>query len=198
MKRIALFGGGFNPVHNQHIINAEEALKQYDLDEIWFIPSKHHAFKGEIGDVSSDDRLKMIQLAIKANKKFKINTYELEQTNTQYSIDTINYFLLSFPDTKFYLLIGGDNLSTFHLWHKPSEILSKIELLIVERAGDVNKLNESLHHFLPHVHSVKCEQSSLSSSQIRKLLKEEKSIRYFVPENVYTFIKENKLYRGME
>ena len=90
MKQIGLYGGAFNPIHNQHLINAQNALEQCKLDEIWFVPTMYHALKGEIDTISSDSRIDMIEQAIKYEIKFKLNRTEIDSSETNYTYNTIN------------------------------------------------------------------------------------------------------------
>lgn len=194
MKQIGLYGGAFNPIHNQHLINAQNALEQRNLDEIWFVPTKHHAFKGEVDTIDSVDRIKMIELAIGNEPKFKLDKTEIESAETNYTYNTINTLEKSYANVRFHLIIGGDNISNFHLWKHATSILDKVCIICCARKDDQNKFHESLQNHQKEINFVSAPESDLSSSYLRNALKEEKSIRYYVPAEVAEFIKTHQLY----
>jgi len=194
MKKIGLYGGAFDPIHNQHLINATRAYEQLGLDEVWFIPSKEHAFKGSINRIDTNLRLKMIELALKDEPHFHLNKIELEAHTTQYTIDTVNQLKKRYPDDVFYLIIGGDNLDSFHLWKSAELLLKNVQLVCSKRKGVENRLDESLADYSGSVHFLTGSESDLSSSFIRNTLREGNSIRYYVPKAVETFVLKHKLY----
>lgn len=193
-KRVGLLGGGFNPIHNQHIANALESYKQMNLDEIWFIPTKHHAFKGQIDTLDDIHRIHMIELAIQEQSNFKLEQIELESKETNYTVNTVRILKEKYPNTNFNLIIGGDNISSFHKWKDAIKLMDMVEIICCRRLGDSNKLDRSLSKYERNIHFLKMEQTDISSTFIRNALKAGESIRYYVPDVVYEYIKQHKLY----
>lgn len=113
MKKIIIFGGSFNPIHNGHVMIATKALEQINADRIYFVPTHKSTFKQPF-NISDVHRKKMIQNIIKQNDKFHFNWFELNTKNEK-SYLTVKYFKKKFENAQIYFLIGSDNLEKFHL-----------------------------------------------------------------------------------
>ena len=113
MNKIGILGGTFNPIHTVHLQMAGAACNQYDLDEVWFMPSNHPPHKEESDIVSNEHRQRMIQFAISCCKKFRFSDFEYSRPGTTYTSDTLSLLHESYPDTQFYFIMGEDSLRDF-------------------------------------------------------------------------------------
>lgn len=188
---IGLFFGSFNPVHTGHLLIADYFLEFASLDKIWFIVSPQNPFK--INDKLIDEklRLEMLNIAIKNNERFEASDAEFGLERPSYTVNTLKYLRTKFPEQTFFPIIGGDNLQTFHLWKDYENILEHHEILVYRRAGYIENKELSGH---PKIKIYDVPLLNISSTYIREMLQNGKSIRYIVPKNVENFIIENKLY----
>ena len=126
-QKIGLFGGTFDPVHTGHLIIAEIIREALQIDRILFIPAKIHAFKNNQHIQSSRYRLRMLELAIEDNPSFFVSDLELKKKGTSYTIDTIRILRQQYPEDqyKLYFLMGADNITQFHKWKEPDELVKR-------------------------------------------------------------------------
>lgn len=183
--KIGIFGGAFDPIHNGHLIMAQSALDDLSLNQIIFIPSGNHVFKNDVLDAKN--RIKMIDLAIKDNKKFVQSNIEINQEKS-YTIDTLKKLVKIYPKDELYFLAGCDILNSIKNWKQPEKIKNYAKVVIFNRPGYKKKSN-ILNATFKNYYSFK-----ISSSEIKQKIKEKKSIKYLVPKEVENFIKKNKLY----
>ncbi|WP_082233769.1 nicotinate-nucleotide adenylyltransferase [Halobacillus massiliensis] len=187
MKRIGILGGTFDPPHIGHLLMAEHVYEQMELDEIWFIPSHIPPHKQQ-ASVSSIDRLQMVKEAIKSNPHFHLNSIEIEREGKSYTYDTIKALIEQYPDHSFSFIIGGDMIQYLSKWHKIDELARLVQFIGVGREGyepDDRQYNVKMA-VLPRI--------DISSSMIRDRAANGQSIRYFVTDDVFNYIKENALY----
>ena len=189
MKRLGILGGTFDPIHLGHLRMAQVVLEKMRLDKVIFVPSNLPPHKSGFGLSSSDIRLKMVKLAVKGNSHFRVSSFEVKREGKSYSIDTIRYFAKIFPKAKIFFIIGYDALAKLHQWKAIDEILKMVEFVVVNRPG-----NFATPHRIKH-HSILMPGMDVSSSKIRKLVKQKKSIRYLVPEAVREYMEQNNLYK---
>lgn len=191
MKTIGLFFGSFNPVHVGHLIIANYILNHSDLEEVWMVLSPHNPHKKKESLANDYDRLHMLNLAIGDNPKLKSSDVEFSLSKPSYTIDTLTHLSEKYPDKSFSLIMGGDNLGTFHKWKNYEKILEYYSIVVFARPGySLGELSEhnkvSVLSDTPLLH--------ISASYIRKLRKEGSSIQYLVPDLVYKSIEESSLY----
>ncbi|MFH1663580.1 MAG: nicotinate (nicotinamide) nucleotide adenylyltransferase [archaeon] len=188
--KIGLFGGSFDPVHSGHLIAAEKVLEKGLCDKIWFMPCYQNPLKKKLSDAIH--RKKMIELAIKGKKGFELNELELNKKKITYSIDSVKELKKMFPEDTFYFIIAEKGLNEFHKWKNHVELLKEVKFIIVS-VFDSAKIPDVVkkHHPILVQPSL---SSNLSSTMIRKGLKEQKDVSVFLPEKVFEYIKENKLY----
>lgn len=198
-KAIGILGGTFNPIHNAHLAMAESALKQAELDEIWFMPSKNppHKSNGEI--VAQEHRSKMIQLAIGSNPYFIFSDYELQRDGITYTAETLKKLKKDYPQYIFHFIMGGD--SFFHLeeWYHPEEILSNCKILAISRDGATTE--QMQHHkeylnekYQGNIQIIKMETMDISSTKIRQEIQKGNDTSY-VPKKVLEYIQNHQLYQ---
>lgn len=189
-KRIGLMGGTFNPVHQQHLLMAEQARIQCKLDEVWFIPTNQPPHKAYRDDVTNAERLCMLKLATEDNPYFKVEAVEMEREGKSYSYDTVKLLTKRYPNDSFYFIIGGDMIEYLPKWYKIDELVNMVQFIGVERAGyEV----ASPYNIL----QIEAPVSALSSTYVREQCAKRRSIRYLVPSKVATYIEERGLYHGL-
>jgi len=184
--KIAIYSGSFNPVHKGHIAIAEAALEQ-GYDEVWLVVSPHNPHKTELDLWPCEDRLKMVELAVRHSPRLKASDCEDRLPRPSYSINTLDFLQKSFPGNKFRLLIGGDNLQTFHLWKSYQQIIDSFGLIVYPRfSGDNDELGND-----PNIQRIQAQLLDISSSEIRKRLSENRSIQGLVSTEVENYILQN-------
>ncbi|MBU0676645.1 MAG: nicotinate-nucleotide adenylyltransferase [Verrucomicrobia bacterium] len=200
-QRIGIFGGSFNPVHNGHLIIAQDALDHFELDQVLFIPSAVPPHKTNTELIDESHRVAMLERAIEGDPRFQVNAVELDRGGTSYSIDTVKALQAIYPGDELFFIIGGDSLLELHTWKDIDELISLCEFIILARPGsqiqdldpEVLKLPaEAVGRLLGNIamgHVVE-----ISSSDVRMRVAEGLSIRYLVPDAVEMYIYEHRLY----
>jgi len=206
MNSIALFGGTFNPIHCGHLTIAEEVRTRFKLDKVIFVPTFIPPHKNDTDLIDAHLRTIMVYLATVSNPSFEVSTFEVEKGGTSFTIDTVKYFRQNLGEqAKIYFILGADMLMEIASWKNIRELLSLCHFIAVPRPGfDVQKILKQ--YFLT---AKDCEFSSellekvsveelpmfdISSSDIRRRVREWKSIKYLVPETVEDFIHNQKIY----
>ena len=190
--KIGLFFGSFNPVHVGHMIIANFMATQTDLDEVWFVVSPHNPLKPK-GSLARDyDRLHLVRLAIGDNPGMRASDIEFGLSQPSYTIDTLAYLKEKYPHYQFVLIMGGDNLATFHKW-KNNDILIRDHQLYVYRRPDHPTPETLAHH--PQVHYFDVPMMHISASYIRRAIRNGHSVRYLVTEPVFEYLEGSSLYR---
>jgi nicotinate-nucleotide adenylyltransferase len=219
--RLGIFGGTFNPIHNGHLIIAEQVREKFGLSRILFIPCNIPYHKVQCS-ISASHRLAMVKLAVKDNPGFKASDIEIKRGGLTYSIDAIRYFKKIYPtDTQFYFIIGADSLPELPLWREINTLFKLCRFVSVDRLPNTSgslassrrsgrfggtgftrpqelessrarKLVRSLRGRISYSSSPLID---ISSTQIRKRIKQKQSIKYLVPMEVQKYISKHKLYR---
>lgn len=188
--RIGLLGGTFNPIHIGHLILAEEAYYKLKLDKVVFVPSFVPPHKTIEGDIKPQDRLKMVGLAIKGNPAFEVSTYEIESKKRSYSVDTLKEFRRLYgEEAQLYFITGSDSLKDLFSWKDINDIFKMSKFIVAPRPG------YPLKDLPKEAEAVVITPIEVSSEDIRRRIKEGRSIRYLVPEDVRRYIDERGLYR---
>lgn len=188
MKKVGLFGGTFDPVHITHLIAAQQALQSVSLDEIWFVPSSVPPHKAK-AHTSGEHRLNMLQQAIRSREEFRTCDVELKREGPSYTVDTVRQLVAAYPRHTFYFIVGGDMVATLHQWNEIDILAEKVTFIGLARPG------YAFAKTTPYpVLQVEMPQMDVSSSMIRQWVQEGRTIRYLVPDAVYDYIKENRLY----
>jgi nicotinate-nucleotide adenylyltransferase len=193
--RIGLYFGSFNPIHLGHIQLAKQALLQGTLDKIWLIVSPQNPFKENHQLAPEHHRVAMAQLACANEAAIEVNTIELELPRPSYTIHTLRTLIQQHPETHFYLIIGEDNLPSFHLWKDYTAILSMVELFVYPRSEAQQDLPISLAPFQNRIHWLKGELLPVSATEIRLGIAEGKSVSGNVTPAVLDYIEKHQLYR---
>lgn len=200
VKKVGILGGTFNPIHMGHLIMAELALEQFQLEKVIFMPSKNPPHKQGAFIASDEHRKQMIELSIKGNKKFELSTLELEREGITYTVDTLNYLVNNFPEEEYYFIIGADSLFQLETWKEPKKILGLANIVAATRYHIAVEVMKEQVRYLENTYTGKIEildipTIELSSKSIRERIESGKTIRYFTPEKVHEYILANKLYQ---
>ncbi|HOZ30702.1 MAG TPA: nicotinate (nicotinamide) nucleotide adenylyltransferase [Bacteroidales bacterium] len=182
-NEILLFFGSFNPIHNGHLAIANYLTEFYNFKELWFVVTPQNPVKKSNTLLNDRDRQYLVQMAIDGYPKFKVSDIEFYLPKPNYTINTLTYLSEKYPKNKFSLLIGGDNLESFHKWKNYRKILENYKLYVYKRPGcEVQEFEDA------NITILDAPQMEISSSFIRKAIKEEKDVRFFLPETVYQYI----------
>lgn len=213
---IGLIGGTFNPVHLGHLRAGEETKEILNLDEICFVPALTPPHKKSKDIANASDRLNMLKIAIEGNPGFKVLDMELKRKAPSYTIDTLKKLKLNNPDNKFYFILGTELFTRIDTWKSYKSLFKYANFVILNRPGyyeiDLNHLfplalkNEFRYSYkeksidvFEHKNSnklifINIDGIKLSSTKIRNLIHENKSIKYLVPEKIEKYILDNRLY----
>jgi nicotinate-nucleotide adenylyltransferase len=196
LTRLGIFGGAFNPIHTAHLIIAEDVREQMYLDKVLFIPYANPPHKDPDALLDAGTRLELINAAIKDNVHFESSDIEIVngRTSRTYTVDTLMHLHEMYKDkqTKFYLIIGIDNLIELHTWKEPGKLFRLSEVLVLNRPGFL--IQDVKNEFYNQVTFIPAPDINISSSDIRHRIKEKRSIKYLVPAEVEREILGKKLY----
>ncbi len=201
-QKIGLLGGSFNPVHSGHLILAQDAMEQAELDEIIFIPCAVPAHKDPGSLISFEHRFSMLELAIEDNPDFSVSEVENRRNGISYTIDTIRYLKQMHPDAEFHFIIGSDSLPELQSWMKIYELLEECQFVIMARPGfkasEMTKERINLRDPWPErlrERVITGHEIEISSTDVRMRVAEGMSIRYLVPAAVEMYIYEHSLFQ---
>jgi len=189
--KIGLFFGSFNPVHIGHLIIANYFVSFTDLNQVWFVVSPQNPFKNTSTLLNEHHRLHMIKSAIDGEKNLKVSNVEFNLPRASYTVDTLAYLKEKYPAHQFSLLIGSDGFQNINKWKNYEVILKNYPVYIYERRGFTIK-----ETFGATVHIHKVPLIDISSTLIRDLIRQKKSIRFFVPDIVKEEIESGGYYRS--
>ena len=196
---IGVLGGTFDPVHNGHLIVAEEAKTRLNLVEIIFVPAGQPWLKAAKPISPAEHRLQMLRLAIADKPYFKLSTIEIERTGPSYTIDTITELRDKFgSEDELFFILGWDSLAELPQWREPSRLIKMCYLVAVPRPGyprpKLKTLEVIIRGLSQRVMLMKKPEIDISASAIRERVARGLSIRHLVPEPVNRYIKEHRLY----
>jgi len=188
--RIGLYFGSFNPIHNGHLIIANCVLNESDLKRIWFVVSPQNPFKNDDLLLKANKRLNLVKKAIAADERLRVSDAELHLPTPSFTVNTLAYLKRKYSRHRFSIIMGGDSFSAIDQWKDFERIVRSYRIFVFRRHGfDVqNRVSGDIT-------ILKAPLIDISSTEIRKLIREGKSIRYLVPENVRKEIEEKGYYR---
>lgn len=197
-KTIGILGGTFDPIHYGHLILAQNALEQFSLDKILFIPSGRSYMKESVTDAAI--RYEMTALAISGNPDFIISDIEASRPGNSYTCETLEALKAQNPYTKYAYIIGADTLFSMESWYEPERIFAAGSILCAVRVGyDMEKLNhkknELIRKYQADIQLLEDKSFDISSTEIRKRITQGKNVSYYLPESVIQYIREKNLYR---
>lgn len=206
MKSVALFGGTFNPIHHGHLAIAEEVRAKFNLDKVIFVPTFAPPHKESMDLVDAKKRLIMVHLAAVSNPCFEVSNIEVDRGGKSYTFDTVKYFSQHFGEkVQLYFIVGADMLAEIATWKNIEELVKICRFIAVSRPGyDVQKIfNQcflasenyvAASNLLENIILENTTMLDISATDIRRRVKEWKSIKYLLPEPVEQFIHNNHLY----
>lgn len=187
---IGLYFGSFNPIHVGHLIVANHIVEHSAIDKIWFVVSPHNPLKDSDSLLNEYARLHLVQLAIENNNKFRASNVEFQLPKPSFTIDTLAYLTEKFPLEQFSVIMGSDSFQNIHRWKNYEHLIANYDLIVYQRPGfDIKEKHNARLTIL------QAPLLEISSTFIRKQIKEGKSIRYIVPETVWEYIVENRYYK---
>lgn len=199
-KRVGLFFGTFNPIHVGHLIIANHLVQHADLNEVWLIVTPHNPMKEKATLLDDYHRLAMVRIAVEDNPKLKASNIEFELPKPSFTSSTLAYLREKFPKQRFTLIMGEDNIRSFHKWKNYQSILRDHDILVYPRidtdaslALERNNTSEILSN--PKVSVVDAPLMKLSASFIRKSIREKRDVRYLLTEPVWKYIDEMNFYK---
>ncbi|MEX2349809.1 MAG: nicotinate (nicotinamide) nucleotide adenylyltransferase [Flavobacteriaceae bacterium] len=193
MKKIGLYFGSFNPIHIGHLVIANHIAEHSNLDEIWLVVTPHNPFKKKKTLLDDHHRMELVNRACEGYEKIKGSDIEFKLPQPNYTINTLVYLKEKFPEYQFCLLMGEDNLNTFHKWKNYEEILKEHPIYVYPRKADNDQENQFTHH--PDIVHIDAPIMEISSTHIRKAIKAGKNVRPLLPTEVWNYIDEMNFYR---
>ncbi|MFO7798185.1 nicotinate (nicotinamide) nucleotide adenylyltransferase [Rhodohalobacter sp.] len=190
MKRIGLFGGSFDPVHNGHLEAVNSFLDSGLIDEIWILLTPVPPHKTDQRKTDFEHRYNMLKLAFQESDNTKISDIEKDLPKPSYTLQTIHHLKNQYPDYTFFLCLGEDSLQSFHKWHKYDQILEECTLMVVDRPGSDHSGVGS--EILEKTIFVDHKPMNISSTEIREA--PDSFALMNLPDEVQNYIQKNNLY----
>lgn len=200
-RKIGVMGGTFDPIHHGHLVAAEEALYALKLERVIFIPTGDSFHKPQNRISSPEDRYMMTSLATLENDNFRVSRIEIDRHEPSYTVDTLREMRHWFPqgEASFYFITGIDAVSTMMGWHEHESLPELCSIVAVSRPGYEKEGADSLRSFPDFFKNaiipLTIPSLSISSTEIRKRVREGKNIRYLIPQLVEQYIRKKGLYR---
>lgn len=192
-KKIGLYFGTFNPIHVGHLTIANYLVEFSDLDAVWMVVTPHNPHKKKKTLLEDVHRLAMVRIALEDYPKLKASTVEFDLPQPNYTVNTLAHLEEQYPDSDFCLIMGEDNLKSFHKWKNYEVILERYQIYVYPRVSE----GGVEHQFKGHKKITKVDAPimELSSTFIRKSISEGKNIRPMLPQNVWEYMDEMNFYR---
>ena len=201
-RRVGIMGGTFDPIHIGHLILGETAYEQFQLDKVFFMPAGNPPHKlNREGRASNEERVEMVKRAIHNNDHFELSLIEMNSDGYSYTYRTLERLNKENPDTEFYFIIGADSLYDFDTWKEPQRICAAAKIVVATRDHVRDDRLDERMKFLTELMGgefLKLESLNIdiSSRMLRDWIREERTIRYYVPDDVVSYIYEHHMYRG--
>lgn len=195
MKRIGIFGGTFDPIHNAHVELALTFREQMHMDEVWFLVTPQNPWKQGRSLSSDNHRLRMVQLAVASGDGLVASDYEFHLEKPTYTYLTLRHLRQDYPDTEFTLLVGGDNWASFDKWAQWQEIVSHHPIAVYPRDEHSVEMPAALQDATPlRITTLQAALLPISSTSIRHNIAEHRSVDGMIHPDVEKYIKDNSLY----
>jgi nicotinate-nucleotide adenylyltransferase len=191
--KVGLYFGSFNPIHIGHMVIANQMVENSDLDQVWFVVTPHNPFKKKSTLLDNFQRLEMVYLATKDYLKLKPSDIEFNLPQPNYTINTLTYLKEKYPNHEFSLIMGEDNLKGFHKWKNYELILEYHNIYVYPRISE--GIIETKFNDHKKIHRVEAPIMEISSTMIRKAIKEGKNVKPLLPENVWQYLDDMNFYK---
>jgi nicotinate-nucleotide adenylyltransferase len=197
-KRLGVMGGTFDPIHYGHLVTAEEALWQFRLDEVAFVPTGQPWMKADREVAGAEHRYLMTVVATAGNPRFSVSRVDIDRKGPTYTVDTLQELRRQAEDDiELFFITGADAMLEILQWKDPEEVLSLARVIAATRPGyDLTRLEVWASASDPRVSVMDIPALAISSTDIRRRVREGEPIRYLVPEAVHTYIRKSGLYLG--
>ena len=197
--KIGVLGGTFDPVHEGHLIVAEEVRVQLNLAEVLFVPAGQPWLKTNCLISPAEHRLQMLRLAIAGKAHFKLSTIEIERSGSSYTVETIAVLRGQLGDEdELFFILGCDSLAALPEWREPSRLIKMCHLVVAPRPGYPPPDLKAMEVLIPGISqwlvTMDKPEIDISASAIRDRVTQELSIHHLVPESVEEYIRQHKLY----
>lgn len=189
--KIGLYFGTFNPIHMGHLIIANHMTEFTDLDEMWLVVTPHNPMKKKASLLDDRHRLELVHRAVEEYEKIKVSDIEFSLSQPSYTTNTLAALREKFPQHDFSLIMGGDNLNSFHKWRNYEDILENHHIYVYPRLASVP--GDMDNH--PKIHYVAAPIMQISSSFIRKAVRDGKDIRALIPYKAWKYLDEMNFYK---
>lgn len=193
MRKIGLYFGTFNPIHVGHLIIANHLVENSDLDEIWMVVTPHNPFKKKSSLLENHHRFELVYRATESYAKIKPSDIEFKLPQPNYTVTTLAYIQEKYPNKEFSLIMGEDNLKGFHKWKNYETILENHHIYVYPRIADGVVEHQFKNH--PKIHKIEAPIIQLSSTMIRKGIREGKNIKPMLTPDVWQYIDEMNFYK---
>ncbi len=191
--KIGLFFGTFNPIHIGHLIIANHMAEFSELDEVWFVVTPHNPFKEKKTLLADNHRLRMVMEATEDYPNLKPSNIEFGLPQPNYTVNTLVHLQEKYPDDQFNLIMGEDNLHTFHKWKNYKVILENYHIYVYPRISKIKGQPSLLNH--PKVHKIDAPIIEISSTFIRKTIPTGKNVQPLLPQKVWKYLDEMNFYK---
>lgn len=189
METVGILGGSFNPVHIGHMMLASFLTQWGYVDKVWLTLSPRNPLKSPADLIPDMKRLNMLSIAAKGARDIEICDIELSMPKPSYTINTLELLRVRYPENKFKLIIGSDNWQVFDQWREADRILEEFGVMVYRRPGYPV---ENIH--VDGLEVVNAPMVNISSTFIRDAIARKRNVNYFLPQGVYKYIQDNKLY----
>lgn len=193
--KTGLFFGSFNPIHIGHLILANYILEHTDMEELWFVVSPQNPFKDKKTLLNDHHRLDMVELAIRHYPKMRASNIEFSLPQPSYTIDTLTCLKEKHPKHYFSLIMGEDNLTSFHKWKNADLLLENHQIIVYPRLSEGNNQPPALIEH-PNVTLVNAPIIELSATKIREMIKNDKNTRPMLPPEVFAYLDGSNFYKN--
>ena len=201
MKKIGIMGGTFDPIHSGHLMLGKQAYEEYDLDCVWYMPSRQPPHKKDRHITSPADRLEIVRLAVESTPFFACSDFELCRTEgNTYTADTLLLLKQAYPDTEFYFIVGADSIFDIEKWYHPEIVMKNAVILAADRAcgHDDVPFNRQIEYLTKKYDARICRLHSrrmdASSQLLRQKIQNGEQVSRYIPDPVVQFIRERRLY----
>jgi len=193
MKKIGLYFGTFNPIHIGHLAIANHMAEYSDLDQIWMVVTPHNPFKKKSSLLDNNHRLEMVFRATESYPRLKPSDIEFKLPQPNYTVNTLVYLQEKHAEYQFNLIMGEDNLKSFHKWKNYEMILENHHIYVYPRISEGITEHQFENH--PKIHKVNAPIMEISSTFIRNAIPEGKNIKPLLPKEVWEYIDEMNFYK---
>lgn len=191
--KIGLYFGTFNPIHVGHMIIANHMAEHSDLEQIWMVVTPHNPLKQKSTLLDDYQRLHLVHLATEDYPKIKPSDIEFKLPQPNYTVNTLAHLMEKYPQHEFSLIMGEDNLKTFHKWKNYDYILEHHDIYVYPRVSECEDHLELKNH--PRIHKINAPIVEISSTFIRENIKNKKNIRPLLPNKVWEYVDHNNFYK---